>query len=173
MSICFSTHFGDRLMTIRNLTGKTIHDKVDRNHITKKNRKYDLALIQSFEVEHEYDILESEEQYLEKMGDKVVSDTKEINEMIKLLARFVVCSATIDLNAFEDVIRGKQKPTESMLELNDFGGYGAGAGYSDYKDAMHLDLSCKLIKRLQDYHHDPAGGDIQVTYKEILDCVVY
>ena len=160
-------------MTIRNLTGNSRHDKVDKNHITMKNREFDLALVQTFEVEHEYDILESEEQYLKKMGDKVVSDTKEINEMIKLLARFVVCSATIDLNAFEDVIRGKQKPTESMLELNDFGGYGSGAGYSDYKDAMHLDLSCKLIKRLQDYGYDPAGGDIQVTYKEILDCVVY
>jgi len=157
-------------MTIRNLTGKTIHDKVDKNHITMKNRKYDLALVQTDEVEREYDILESEEQYLEKMGDKTVQN-KDVNKMIKLLARFVVCSATTDLNAFEDVIRGKQKPTESlMLELNDFGGYGSGAGYSDYKDAMHLDLSCKLIKRLQaGSPSDPSG----VTYKEILDCVVY
>ena len=160
-------------MTIRNLTGATkLVRKVDKNHITMKNRKYDLALVQTFEVEHEYDILESEEQYLEKMGDKTVQH-KDVNKMIKLLARFVVCSATTDLNAFEDVIRGKQKPTECMAELNDFGGYGSGSGYSDYKDAMHLDLSCKLIKRLQDYDNDPAGGDIQVTYKEIVDCVVY
>ena len=172
MSICFSTHFGDRLMTIRNLTGKTIHDKVDGNHITMKNRKYDLALVQTFEVEHEYDILESEEQYLEKMGDKTVQH-KDVNKMIKLLARFVVCSATTDLNTFEDVIRGKQKPTAYMAELNDFGGYGSGSGYSDYKDAMHIDLSCRLIQRLQDIDANPDKDDGKITYKEIVDCVVY
>lgn len=169
-------------MTIRDVIGK----EVDSNHITNKKRKHNLSLVDTWFIDKEYDILESEEKYIESKGDSIV-DIKDVDKLIKILLRFIVVGATRDLSEFEDVIRGKTSPHDITVELDDFGGYANGANYVDYKDAMHIDLSTMLIKRLQtlesdiehnhNYKDKIAEGDMYdakpIKYNEILDCLVY
>ena len=145
-------------MSRMNNKNKTEH------HITNPKRRFNLAHIDGSEISEEYGILDEEEKFLRDMKDQVVPNGN-VDSMIKLLCRFHVCGVSSTLRHFEDIVRGEKKPTEYMVELNDFGGYGSGDGYSDFCDAMHFDLACKLIQRLQD--------EDEVKYSEILDCMVY
>jgi hypothetical protein len=145
----------------------------DKNHITSSNRKYNMALVDTYDIHKEYGILDEEEKYLKEKKDQVVP-LKDVDNMIKLLCRFHICGIASDLEHFEDIVRDKVSTTEYMAELDDFGGYGSGSGYVDFGDAMHFDLACKLIRRLQYQveYKDEKNNDT-VKYSEILDCMVY
>ena len=101
----------------------------DKNHITSSNRKYNLALVDTYDIHKEYGILDEEEKYLKEKKDQVVP-LKDVDNMIKLLCRFHICGIASDLEHFEDIVRDKVSTIEYMAELDDFGGYGSMAEWA-------------------------------------------